>query len=82
MTASPVGGVPDGAHLLHDEPACSGPSPAAPASQPLLHSSSAQSLHHVQTATLIAHLKPAFVGLSVTDQLLVCVLHHQHDMSR
>lgn len=89
MTALPVGGVPDGHHLLHDEPACSGLSPAAPACQLLLHCSSAWSLHQVHTATLIALLKLAFVGLSVPDQILTCLhvmyvdaVHSQHDLSR
>ncbi len=82
MTALPVGGVPDGAYLLRDEPACSGPSPAAPACQPLLHYSSAWLLHYVHTVTLIVLLKLAFIVLSVPDQALVCILHHNHDMSR
>ncbi len=81
MTALPLGGAPDGGHLLHDVPACSGLSPAAPASQPSLHSSSAESLHHVNKVPCCSS-QAAFVGLSVPDQLLVCILHDQHDMSR
>ena len=50
MAALPVGGVPDGHHFLHDELACSGLSPAAPACQLLLHYSPAWSLHQVHTA--------------------------------
>ena len=74
MTALPVvGGVPARAHLLHDGPACSNLSPAVPASQPSLHSCSAQSLHHLHTASLIALLKLALVVQSVPDQLLVCI---------